>query len=1442
VGSVRFAYDANSNFRTENAAPYALAGDTNGNYSPWTPTVGVHTVTATPYPQANAQGTAGTSHQVTLRVSDTPATTNQPPVVNAGPDTAITLPTNSVALTGSASDDGNPNPPGALTYAWSTVSGPGSVTFSAPNALSTNATFSTAGSYTLRLTVSDSALTTTDDVVVTVNPSSGGGFTPIRINAGGGAFTDSQGGAWAADNRFSGGSTFTTTQPINGTVDDPLYQTERYGNFSYQIPVPNGTYEVVLHFAEIFFTSAGQRVFDVLVGGAVAVDNLDIWAQVGALTPLVITVPATVSDGVLTLQFVNVVNNAKLSAVEVREHAGHPFLHVVIDAPAWVVDYDGDGRQAVPLKGAGSHTHQLGHTLTGFVWTEGSTTLGTTADITPTLTVGPHTVTLTIRDDNDPPETLSGSQSIDVFPVTAVGGAMVAYYPAGSVPLTTLIDSLPSSPGFVEVLPTLKVEANAGKVGGSPYTGNVVVVLKGTFTAATSGSYQFPMTGGTATRLFVDGTPLTGARTLAAGPHTLEARFAISTTSNLPAEVRVSLNGGASVALTKSNFTHDQSDLTPFINTMPTSGPATGGQQVTIRGLGFFPSQSVVVHWGTTNLTGSAIAVTPETIALTTPPGTGTIAVTVETPNGVSNSVGYAYDSGQTAVSFTAAPLVTVTGPTQAAWGPDGRLYVGTITGNIVAYTFDDDYNIVDVQTITAIAQLSNIHILGIAFNPFDPPSPVRIYVAHSLLFAHNNGDCFTGPSAYNGQVSLLQGPNFSTVVPLVTGLPVSNHDHGINGMAFDAVGDLLIAVGSNTNAGVEDCNTGGLPESPLSAAILKAPLSKPGFNGAVQYRETATGNINNDQVAGESVDVVPGVDVSVLVPGLRNTFDLAWSTTGQLYGVDNGPNVGFGPASTSATTEGPDPFGPDEILALVEGHYYGHPNRNRGRYDPRQNVYRHPSTTPIFGEYTGPMANVQPSTNGIDEYRATTFNNALRGNLLVQQFNSTLNRVVLGANGTSVQTVEPLAGVADGLDVVTGPGGVIVGIDYEEHRLTIARPNDGAVGAMKAYDIFPWRARADGSTPFVIGGVGFGTLANTTVTIGGATATLASVSSTRIKGLVPAKAAPTAELLDVTVQSGGNASTVPSAVRYVLTAGGGLGRWVSGPSMPISLGEVAAGVLNGVLYMVGESSPATLAFDPISHTWLSNLPQRPLLGHHHAAEVINGKLYLFGGIGGGSAGKVQIFDPTTDTWSLGADIPFATGSASTALINGKVYLAGGIVGTQTVNSAAVYDPATNSWSMIAAMPAGRNHAAASTDGQKLYIFGGRGPGSGDGNVVAVGFDDVQIYDPATNTWQTSANASSGLPPLPQRRGGMGKAVYLGKEFYVIGGETTSSGTGQVAGNVYNRVDVYDPIARTWRLDTVLPTARHGIFPILLNGKIYVAGGGTQAGFSASAVLQIFAR
>src|SRR5205823_14824705 len=117
----------------------------------WTKVSGPGTVT---FADANAANTTvtfsvGGLYKLQLSANDSALTgtdtisitVNKPPVVNAGPDQTITLPS-AATLSGSATDDGLPNPPAALTYTWSTVSGPGAVTFSDPAAPATTATFS----------------------------------------------------------------------------------------------------------------------------------------------------------------------------------------------------------------------------------------------------------------------------------------------------------------------------------------------------------------------------------------------------------------------------------------------------------------------------------------------------------------------------------------------------------------------------------------------------------------------------------------------------------------------------------------------------------------------------------------------------------------------------------------------------------------------------------------------------------------------------------------------------------------------------------------------------------------------------------------------------------------------------------------------------------------------------------------------------------------------------------------------------------------------------------------------------------------------------------------------------------------------------------------------------------------------------------------------------
>jgi hypothetical protein len=107
---------------------------------------------------------------------------NQPPVVMAGSDQTVDLAAGAI-LDGTVTDDGQPNPPGLVTTTWSQLSGPGTVTFANPSSVDTTASFSALGTYVLRLTASDSQLSNSDDVTITVQSTTPTGFATIYVSA-----------------------------------------------------------------------------------------------------------------------------------------------------------------------------------------------------------------------------------------------------------------------------------------------------------------------------------------------------------------------------------------------------------------------------------------------------------------------------------------------------------------------------------------------------------------------------------------------------------------------------------------------------------------------------------------------------------------------------------------------------------------------------------------------------------------------------------------------------------------------------------------------------------------------------------------------------------------------------------------------------------------------------------------------------------------------------------------------------------------------------------------------------------------------------------------------------------------------------------------------------------------------------------------------------------
>ncbi len=159
-------------------------------------------------------------------------------------------------------------------------------------------------------------------------PSPPGRMHPVRIVAQGSPLTDSDGRLWAADEYFLGGnSVFRKNVVVNG--EEGLYQGERYGNFSYRIPVAPGRYRVKLHFAETWFgtpeshvNAFGHRVFDVYANGVALLRNYEIAKAAGGADRSVEKVFENVqpnAQGMLLLEFVPVKNYAEVNAIEIVE-------------------------------------------------------------------------------------------------------------------------------------------------------------------------------------------------------------------------------------------------------------------------------------------------------------------------------------------------------------------------------------------------------------------------------------------------------------------------------------------------------------------------------------------------------------------------------------------------------------------------------------------------------------------------------------------------------------------------------------------------------------------------------------------------------------------------------------------------------------------------------------------------------------------------------------------------------------------------------------------------------------------------------------------------------------------------------------------------------------------------------------------------------------------
>ena len=107
----------------------------------------------------------------------------------------------------------------------------------------------------------------------------------------------------------------------------------------------------------------------------------------------------------------------------------------------------------------------------------------------------------------------------------------------------------------------------------------------------------------------------------------------------------------------------------------------------------------------------------------------------------------------------------------------------------------------------------------------------------------------------------------------------------GLNGLTFGDNGEIYIQVGSNTNGGIPGPISGSQlqKENYFSSSTVVAEISDPLFDGIIAYDKDDDGK------------PISGRGIEVFAPGVRNSYSMILHSNGNLYGTDNGPNIGYG-------------------------------------------------------------------------------------------------------------------------------------------------------------------------------------------------------------------------------------------------------------------------------------------------------------------------------------------------------------------------------------------------------------------------------------------------------------------------------------------------------------------------------------------------------------------
>lgn len=235
-------------------------------------------------------------------------------------------------------------------------------------------------------------------------------------------------------------------------------------------------------------------------------------------------------------------------------------------------------------------------------------------------------------------------------------------------------------------------------------------------------------------------------------------------------------------------------------------------------------------------------------------------------------------------------------------------------------------------------------------------------------------------------------------------------------------------------------------------------------------------------------------------------------------------------------------------------------------------------------------------------------------------------------------------------------------------------------------------------------------------------------------------------------------------------------------------------------IYVMGRENTSVTVYDTKTDSWKMGTPMQKK-SYGIKAITVGNKIYTI--CNGGSLNSfMQIYDFSTDTWSVKEDITYRSNlmnDLTLTAIGDKIYL------TYTYQNHAcisAYDTVSGEW-FSGKAPTSVKSNASCVKGNDIYLIGSDSRRKSD--------KVLEVYDTTTDTWKT-------LSKLPTTREDFSVAM-VGNKIYVMGGENAG---------YLNTVEVYDIETNTWTIGVPLKTPRKFMESAVVGEKIYLLAGWTK--------------